>query len=117
MFSKHFSQSTPNLSRRVLAFAVENVRKEQNNSEFLGTLGWVLFKAEDFDQATDALRQSGASGRIAVATAYYLARLAIKAGQIEEARQLLSAAIQEGTPFAKRRNAVRLLESLEALPR
>ena len=110
-------QDSPDKLRRALAYAVENVRRVPNNSEFLGTLGWVLFKAEEFDQATDALRQSAAGGQIGVATAYYLARLAIRAEQIEEARQLLSAAIQDGTPFAKRRSAVRLLETLEELTR
>ena len=110
-------QESPEKLRRALAYAIENVRRDPNNSEYLGTLGWVLFNAGQLEQAADALRQSAASGQINAATAYYLARLAIRTGQVAEARQLLNAAVQGGTPFAKRRDAVRLLESLEVLTR
>jgi len=110
-------QESPDKLRRALAYAIENVQKEPENTEYLGTLGWVLFNAGQLEQAANALRQSAASGQINAATAYYLARLAIRTGQVAEARQLLNAAVQGGTPFAKRRDAMRLLESLEVLTR
>jgi len=110
-------QESPDKLRRALAYAVENVQKDSENSEYLGTLGWVLFKAGQIEQSADALRQSAASGQINAATAYYLARLAIRTNRVEEARQLLNAALQASTPFAKRRDAMRLLESLEVLTR
>jgi len=98
--------------QRALAYAVENVRKDQNNSEYLGTLGWVLYKADQLDQAADALKQSAASGQINAATAYYFARLAVKTGKSEEAKLLLNAALSGGSQFAKRRDAVKLLDEL-----
>ena len=105
-------QDSPEKLRRALAYAVENVRKDQNNSEYLGTLGWVLYKADQLEQAANALKQSAASGQINAATAYYFARVAVKTGKIEEAKQLLTAALNGGNQFAKRRDAVKLLSEL-----
>ena len=97
---------------RALAYAVENVRKDQDNSEYLGTLGWVLYRANQLEEAANALKQSASSGQINAATAYYFARLAFKTGKTEEAKQLLNAALNGGNQFAKRREAVKLLAEL-----
>jgi len=105
-------QDSPDKQRRALAYAAENVQKDQNNSEYLGTLGWVLYKANQLEQAANALKQSAASGQINAATAYYFARVAVKTGSVEEAKQLLGAALKDGNQFAKRRDAVQLLKEL-----
>ena len=105
-------QDSPDKLRRALAYAAENVQKNSDNSEYLGTLGWVLYKAGQIEQAADALKQSAASGQINAASAYYFARLAVQTGKVAEARQLLNAALQGGTPFAKRRDAIKLLDEL-----
>jgi predicted Zn-dependent protease len=105
-------QDSPEKLRRALAYAADNVQKDQNNSEYLGTLGWVLYKANQLEQAANALKQSAASGQINAATAYYFARIAVKTGKTEEAKQLLNAAVKGGNQFAKRRDAVRLLNEL-----
>ena len=105
-------QDSPEKLQRALAYAVENVQKDQNNSEYLGTLGWVLYKADQLEQAANALKQSAASGQINAATAYYFARVAVKTGKVEEAKQLLEASLRGGNQFAKRRDAVRLLKEL-----
>jgi len=98
--------------QRALAYAVENVRKDQNSSEYMGTLGWVLYKANQLEESANALKQSAASGQINAATAYYFARLAVTTGKTEEAKQLLNAALNSGSQFAKRRDAVKLLATL-----
>ena len=105
-------QDSPEKLRRALAYAAEIVQKDQNNSEYLGTLGWVLYKANQLEQSANALKQSTASGQINAATAYYFARLAVKTGKNEEAKQLLNAALKDGNQFAKRRDAVQLLSEL-----
>ncbi|MCL2304971.1 MAG: tetratricopeptide repeat protein [Planctomycetaceae bacterium] len=105
-------QDSPEKLRRALAYAVENVQKDQNNSEYLGTLGWVLYKADQLEQSANALKQSAASGQINAATAYYFAKLAVKTGKIEEAKQFLEAALQGESPFFKRRDAAQLLKTL-----
>jgi len=105
-------QDSPEKLRRAMAYAADNAQKNQDNSEYLGTLGWVLYKANQLEQAANALKQSAASGQINAASAYYFARLAVKTGNVEEAKQLLNAALQGGNQFAKRRDAVRLLNEL-----
>jgi len=105
-------QDSPDKLRRALAYAAENVQKDQSNSEYLGTLGWVLYRANQLEQSANALKQSAASGQINAATAYYFARVAVRTGNVEEAKQLLNAALQDGNQFAKRRDAVQLLNEL-----
>ena len=105
-------QDSPVKLQRALEYATANVQKDQENSEYCGTLGWVLYKANQLEQSANALKQSASSGQINAATAYYLARLAVKTGKIDEAKQLLNAALQDGNPFAKRRDAARLLKEL-----
>jgi Tfp pilus assembly protein PilF len=105
-------QDSPEKLRRALAYATDNVQKDQTNSEYLGTLGWVLYKANQLEQAANALKQSAASGQINAATAYYFARIAVKTGNVAEAKQLLNAAVEGGNQFAKRRDAVLLLKEL-----
>ena len=105
-------QDSPDKIRRALAYATDNAQKDRDNSEYLGTLGWVLYKAGQIEQAANVLQQSAASGQLSAVSAYYLARIAVQAEKVEDAKQLLNAAIQNGTPFAKRREAVRLLGEL-----
>lgn len=99
--------------QRALEYARENVRKNEQNSDYWATLGWVLYKARQMEAAAQALKQAAATGRVNAATAYYLARLALQSGRSTEARQLLEAAVDSPTPFAKRRDSVRLLEELK----
>jgi tetratricopeptide (TPR) repeat protein len=105
-------QDSPEKLKRALEYAADNVRKNQNNSEFWGTLGWIQYKLNQLEQAANALKQSAATGQINAATAYYLARLAVKTGKNDEAKQLLNAALQGNNQFAKRREAVKLLNEL-----
>jgi Tfp pilus assembly protein PilF len=105
-------QDSPEKLKRALEYAADNVRKNQNNSEFWGTLGWIRYKLDQLEQAANALKQSAATGQINAATAYYLARLAVKTGKTDEAKQLLNAALQGNNQFAKRREAVKLLNEL-----
>ncbi|MDR1923022.1 MAG: tetratricopeptide repeat protein [Planctomycetaceae bacterium] len=98
--------------QRAIDYAKENVRKNQQSAEFWGTLGWVLYNANQFEQAQQAFKQSAGLGQISAATAYYIARLAIKTEKPKEAKQLLEAAINSTSPFAKRRDAKKLLDEL-----
>lgn len=99
--------------KRALEYAAENVRRNENQPEYLGTLGWVLYKAKAFDDAAKVLRQAASGGEVNAANAYYLARLAVQAGQNAEAIQLLKAAVSSSQPFAKKREAQVLLGVLQ----
>ncbi len=106
-------QNDPQKLQRALEYARENVRKNQQNSDYWATLGWVLLKANQLEASAQALKQSAAAGQVNAATAYYLARLALQSGKVPEAKQLLEAAVSSPSPFAKRRDAVLLLNELK----
>ena len=106
-------QGDPQKLQRALEYARENVRKNQQESDYWATLGWVLYKADQMETSGQALKQAAATGRVNAATAYYLARLAMQAGKMAEARQFLEAALGTPAPFAKRRDAIKLLDALK----
>lgn len=98
--------------QRALEYALENVRKDSKNSEYLGTLGWVLYKAKQTEQAAKVLQEAAANGNVNSQTAYFIARIAFQNGHIEQAKQLLQAALKNNQPFAKRKEAKNLLTEL-----
>jgi tetratricopeptide (TPR) repeat protein len=106
-------QDDPQKLQRALEYARENVRRNQQESDYWATLGWVLYKADQIEGAGQALKQAAATGQVNAATAYYLSRLAMRTGQTGEAIQFLEAALSTPAPFAKRRDAVQLLEALK----
>ncbi|MDR2642162.1 MAG: tetratricopeptide repeat protein [Planctomycetaceae bacterium] len=105
-------QNSPDKLKRALEYAVDNVRKNQSNGEFWGTLGWIQYKANLTEEAEKSLKQSIATGSINAATAYYYARLAVKSNKIDEAKRFLNLALQGNNQFAKRREAAQLLKEL-----
>lgn len=98
--------------QRAAEYAAENVRKENRNADFLGTLGWIFFKAGDMQRAGQALQQAAAQGNITSQTAYYLAEFLKKDGKNDQAKQILEAALKNTRPFAKRADATALLTEL-----
>ncbi|MDO5554390.1 MAG: tetratricopeptide repeat protein [Planctomycetia bacterium] len=93
-------------------YAATNVQKQSNNRDFLGTLGWTLYRAGNKEAAKEVLQQSMAGGQINAAVAYYLAVLLNDEGQTDQAKQLLTAAVGTKPPFFKRAAATELLNSL-----
>ena len=106
-------QDDPIKLQRALEYAQENVRRNQQESDHWATLGWVLFRANQLEASGQALKQAAATGRVNAATAYYMARLAMRSGQVQEAEQFLEAALATPAPFVKRRDAVELLNVLK----
>ncbi|MDR1477869.1 MAG: tetratricopeptide repeat protein [Planctomycetaceae bacterium] len=104
-------QNDPKKLQRAIDYARDNVSKNQQNTEFWSTFGWVLFKANQFDASKQALQRSTASG-VSSATAYYIANLERQAGNKDEAKRLLNLALNSTAPFAKRRDAAKLLSEL-----
>jgi predicted Zn-dependent protease len=98
--------------RRAEEYARNNLTKFPDNSDYAATLGWVLLKSNKTEEATQSLRQAAAGGQVNAATAYYFANLAKQTGKIDEAKKLLEAAISSTSPFAKRRDAVKMLREL-----
>lgn len=100
-------------NKRAIQYAAGNVQKQQNNRDYLATLGWVLYRAGQHDEAVKVLQQSTADGQINAASAYYFAVILSDKGQITEAVKFLQAALSTAPPFAKRAQAQALLETLQ----
>ncbi|MDR1291032.1 MAG: tetratricopeptide repeat protein [Planctomycetaceae bacterium] len=110
-------QNDPKKLQRAFEYAGDNVNKNQQNTEYWGTLGWILFKRNQFEETKRALQRSVASGQVVSSTnAYYFANLEKQNGSAtskEEAKRLLTEALKNTAPFAKRREAEKLLEELQ----
>ncbi|MDR2345281.1 MAG: tetratricopeptide repeat protein [Planctomycetaceae bacterium] len=102
----------PEKLKRALEYAVDNVRKNQNNGEFWGTLGWIQYKLNNLNDAENSLRRAASTGSINAATAYYTAKLAMKNNKNDDAKQFLTLALKGDHQFAKRREAAKLLNEL-----
>ena len=100
-------------NKRAVQYAAGNVQKQQTNRDFLATLGWVLYRAGQPDEAIQVLQQSTADGQINAASAYYFAVVLNDKGQTEQAKNFLEAALSTQPPFAKRTEAEALLKKLQ----
>jgi cytochrome c-type biogenesis protein CcmH/NrfG len=98
--------------RRAVELARNNLARVPDNGEYAGTLGWALLRNNQEEEATQVLRQLAAGGQFSSATAYYFAVLARQTGKADEAKRLLEAAVSSNSPFAKRRDAVKMLKEL-----
>lgn len=105
-------QNDPEKKKLALQYATSNVQKQDNNREFLATLGWTLLQAGETDKAKQILQQSAADGQLNAATAYYFAVLLAQNQQNDEAKKLIEAALASKAPFFKRQAAVNLLNQL-----
>ncbi len=99
--------------RQAVQVASAVVQKQNDNREYLATLGWTLYKAGDRQQAFDVLQHAAADGRVHSQTAYYMAEVLNAEGKTEDAKRLLNAALAGTAPFAKRTAAEGLLKILK----
>ncbi len=100
-------------NKRAVQYAAGNVQKQGNNRDFLATLGWVLYRTGQPDEAIQILQQSAADGQINAASAYYFAVALSDKGQTDQAKKFLEAALSSKPPFAKRAAAQELLKKLQ----
>lgn len=105
-------QANAEKTKLALQYAAGNVQKQNNNRNFLSTLGWVLYKAGDKAKAREVLQRAIADGQLNPASAYYLAVLLVDEGKKDDAKKLLNAVVSMKTPFFKRDAATQLLEQL-----
>ncbi|HBT76682.1 MAG TPA: hypothetical protein DEB39_07100, partial [Planctomycetaceae bacterium] len=110
------NKDVPDMSKlqRALEYAVGNVQKNQNNREFLATLGWICIKAGRTKQAVEVLQQACADGQMTADTAFYLAKLSVDEGNNDQARRLLEGALSNNRPFLKRSEAQKMFKTLPA---
>jgi tetratricopeptide (TPR) repeat protein len=92
---------------RALGYANTNYQANPRSADACSTLGWVLFKKNDLDQATMALRQAAqaAGGNLSADTAYYLASVLYARLNKDDAKKILEQIIRNERPFSKRKAA------------
>ncbi|MDD3587457.1 MAG: tetratricopeptide repeat protein [Thermoguttaceae bacterium] len=105
-------EKSPEKTKLALQYAAGNVQKQNNNRNFLATLGWALYQAGDKAKAREILQRSAADGQVNPVAAYYLAVLLADEGKKDDAKKLLTAIVSVKAPFYKRPAATQLLEQL-----
>ncbi|HKD36804.1 MAG TPA: tetratricopeptide repeat protein, partial [Pirellulales bacterium] len=92
-----------------LEIAQSNLKSAPNSAEAESTLGWVLYRMGNLDEAERHLRAVMSSGSVSRDTAFYIAKLKSDRGQRSEALTLLRRAIESKGPFAHADEAARWL--------
>ena len=87
----------------------------QRNPDACSTLGWILFKKKEYDQAVIALRASvqAGGGNLSPDTAYYLAMVEDVRNNKAQAKTIVEQIMKTERPFSKRKAAKELLARLE----
>ena len=106
-------QNNPQKLQLALRYAEANVNKNQQVSDHWATYAWVLYKDKQYEKAEQALKRATATGQVTAATAYYMACVSLQKERKEDAIQLLKDALGTPAPFAKRREAAKMLETLK----
>lgn len=106
-------QSDAAKRRRGLDEAQANLRQHPDQLDAYSTLGWVLYRLSQADEAERALRMASSGGPMAPDTAYFLARIARDQGRPAEARQLVQSALGAKGLFLLRQEAEEFLRSLK----
>lgn len=106
-------QNDPEKLREAVRIATVNQQRENDNREYLATLGWVLYKAGEVDRALEILQQTAADGKVNSQTAYYMGEVLYAKGKAEDAKRMLAAALSGTAPFAKRAAAEELLKKIK----
>jgi hypothetical protein len=99
--------------QRALALAQQTVQAAQNNRDAIATLAWILYNSCQVDSAIQAFGVV-TQGPINGDTAYFVARVLVDRKQNEDAKKLLTDALQQKGLFVHRRDAEKLLEQLKA---
>jgi Flp pilus assembly protein TadD len=96
-----------------LEYAQINARVYPDQSETLGTLGWVLYRLGRLDEAHANLNKAILLPRASPDTFYYLARVLADRGRKDHARMILqSPEMKTPAPYLMRKEAETLLEEL-----
>ncbi len=110
-------QKDESKKRSALGYASDNMQQYQkttNAVEAASTLGWVLYKMNQLDDADKYLQSaiSGSAGNPSPDTAYYAAVVASEKNRKEEAKTLLKYSLKSTAPFTMKQEAAALLEQL-----
>lgn len=96
-------ESTDEAKRaRALQLAETNVKRASQLEPIVATAAWVQLRTGASDKAQQLFSQLAARGNLSPQTVYYMAEFMEKSGQTEEARRLLSLAVDAPGLFVQR---------------
>ncbi len=102
-------QDDPAKKQRAMVFAEGNYRDNNQNAEFMSTLGWVYFRLGRFDQADTSLALAmKVGGRNNPDTATYWAHCLDHRGRRWEAKEILDSVLKRDRHFSMRPQAQEL---------
>jgi len=96
-----------------LEYAQLNARRVPRSTKAAATLGWVWLKLGQIDNAEIFLREATTGEELDASTAYYLANVAVKQDQIDNAKRLLKLSLKTKQPFVYRQDVNRMLADLD----
>ncbi len=101
----------PDEGKRTRAFQLSesNLRKAPNQEGTIATAAWVQFKLGDIDVADRLLGQLAAQTALSPQSAYYVSEVLRARGKAEEAKQVLTAAVNSPGLFPARAAAKKQL--------
>jgi len=91
------------------ALAIANRFENSENGAFLDTLGWVHYRAGQYDQAVRVLRRAVERDTTAGLHKYHLGLALMKAGDDKAGREMLQRAVESKTAFPGIEDAKKIL--------
>jgi hypothetical protein len=82
------------------------------STEAAATLGWVYYRLGKIKEADGVLSRLILASDLRPNAAYYIARVAVRQGRNDQAKQMLEGALKTKLYFTKRPDAEYLLEQL-----
>ena len=105
-------QDKEDKKRRALEYAEANVRQNPRVPEAVSTYGWVLYKLGRLNEAEKVFNQVVQMGNVSPDTAYYIARVAVDRGRVDDAKRILEGTLKGNARFSQRAEAEALLAQL-----
>ncbi len=96
------------------ALALAERFQASNNPYYLDTLGWVLYRTGDLNQAAIFLERADQLATGVPTFLYHLAHVRVAQGQADAARDLLTQVLEDERPFPERAQAQELLDNLRS---
>jgi Tfp pilus assembly protein PilF len=106
-------QTDKNQRSRALQLANVNAQANQRSAEAVATLGYVLYRTGNMDDALKSLQAAISPGQMAADTAYYLSLVLNENKKPEDAVKVLEQALQTKGLFIYRTESQQLLDKLK----
>jgi cellulose synthase operon protein C len=97
---------------RALDLARRAFERAPERAEIADTYGWMLLASGEVQQAIGVLEKAAAAEPGSAEIAFHYAAALHRAGRLDDSREVLTQALEDGKPFTGRADAAALLEKL-----